>query len=129
MTDAGGRMAFPRCTLHRNPQKPRSLFFEALLARITEEAPTAIVVGLPLHKDGTESLTTKQVKNFVARLQRRTALPIYLMPEFLSSEEAKDDLYTAGVKTSKHKDILDQQAAVRILESFLVETDPQQRLV
>ncbi len=127
VTDTGGTMAFPRCTLHRNPQKPRAVFFDALLTCITEEAPAAIVVGLPLHKDGAESLTTKQVKNFVARLQRRIALPIYLMPEFLSSEEAKSDLHAVGIKSTKHKDILDQQAAVRILESFLAEPDPQQR--
>ena len=122
-------MAFPRCTIYTPPQTPRAVFFEKLLQCITEEAPKAIVVGLPLYADGNESLSTKQVRNFVARLQRRTELPIYLMPEFLSSEEAASDLREAGVTLSKQKSILDQQAAVRILESFLAEPDPDRRLV
>ncbi len=128
VTDAGGRMAFPRCTIHCPPQSPRADFFAKLLACIEEEQPTALVVGLPLYLDGNESLTTRQVRNFVARLQRRTSLPIYLMPEALSSEEASSDLWESKLKGKKHKDVLDQQAAVRILQSFLA-LSPQEKEV
>ncbi len=131
VTDAGGRMAFPRCTLHSPAQSSRQMFFEKLLACIDTEAPAALVVGLPLHADGSESMTTRQVRNFVARLQRRTTLPVYLMPELLSSEAAADDLRACGLsagaggkKRSATKAVLDQQAAVHILQSFLA--DPQQ---
>ncbi len=125
VTDGGGHMAFPRCTIHSPPQSPKTAFFDKLLACIQEEEPQALVVGLPLLEDGSESLTTRQVRNFVARLQRRCPLDVYLMPEFLSSEEAQSDLWESQLRGRKHKDVLDQQAAVRILQSFLAETQAQ----
>ena len=129
VTDAGGRMAFPRCTITLPPQTPKARFFEQLLAVIAEEAPAALVLGLPLMPDGEESLTTRQVRNFAARLQRRVALPLYLMPELLSSHEAENDLREAGLKGRAQKAVLDQQSAVRILESFLSESHPERRLL
>ncbi len=128
VTDTGGSMAFPRCTIHSPPQSKRSVFFEKLLEQINIELPHAIVVGLPLLEDGTDSLTTKQIRNFVARLKRRTELPIYLMPEFLSSAEASLDLRNCNLPGHKHKAVLDQQAAVRILESFLADPEQEKRL-
>ncbi len=125
ISDGLGRMAFPRCTVQCPPQSKRADFFVKLLAVIEEENPAALVIGLPLHLDGKESETTRQVRNFVARLQRRSTLPVYLMPEALSSEEAKLDLLESNLHTKKHKNVLDQQAAVRILQSFLALTTEQ----
>ena len=123
VSDAEGRMAFPRCTLVRGPQTPRRAFWEGLLACLATEAPGALVVGLPLHEDGGDSLTTRQVRNFAASLQRRCSLPVYLMPELLSSQAAQSDLAACGLAPRKHKAVLDQQAAVRILESFLADPE------
>lgn len=121
-TDGEGRMAFPRRTLHRTTN---DAFFASLLSVLEEERPEALVVGLPVKPDGEETLTTRQVRNFVKRLKRRTSLPIYWMPEFLSSFEAEDDLRRAGRRGSALRAVLDQQAAVRILESFLAQ--PEER--
>ncbi len=129
VTDSGGNMAFPRCTIQMPPQSKRSVFFEKLINQINIEEPTAIVVGLPLLIDGSDSLTTRQVRNFVSRLQRRCPLPIYLMPEFLSSSEATSDLQQSALPRHKHKAVLDQQAAVRILESFLADPNAEQRRI
>ena len=78
-----------------------------------------MVVGLPLLADGSDSLTTRQIRNFVRKLLHRLPCPVYLMEEFLSSEEAAWDLEEAGLRRSRRKGVLDQQAAVRILESYL----------
>ena len=120
ITDAGGRMAFPRCALHKDA---RQAFWAKLRALIAAEAPQAIVVGLPLLDDGGESLSTRQTRNFVKSLKRRVALPIYYMEELLSTHEAREQFREAGRKPASGE--LDQQAAVRILESFLNE--PQSR--
>lgn len=122
-TDAGGCMAFPRATLHLEKLGSRKALLAALMDVIATEQPDAIVMGLPLHKDGAESLTTRQVRNFTERLKHRTDLPLYFMPEFLSSEEAAADLAEAGLRGDRRKAVLDQQAAVRILESFLAEPE------
>ena len=109
-------MVFPLKTIFRTT---RAAFFEELLATIQEENIEAIVLGLPLDMDGNEQLISRQVRNFAASLARRVALPIYLENEVLTSFEAKDRLHDAGVFGSRRKKVLDQIAAVAILESFL----------
>jgi putative Holliday junction resolvase len=122
ITDAGGRMAFPRCVLRKDT---RRAFFAKLCALIDAEAPQAIVVGLPLLDDGNESLSARQVRNFVQSLKRRMELPIYYMEELLSTHEAREQFREAGHKAANGE--LDQQAAVRILESFLNEPESRWR--
>lgn len=126
VSDPEGRLAFPLVTLRLEEHAGRKEFLAALAARITAEAAGAVVMGLPLLDDGTDSLTTRQVRNITARLKRRLNLPVFYMPELLSSEEAWADLREAGVRVGKRKAVLDQQAAVRILASFLA-LPPEQR--
>ena len=122
ITDAGGRMAFPRCVLRKDT---RRAFFAQLCALIAAEAPQAIVVGLPLPADGKESMSTRQVRNFVQSLKRRVSLPIYYMDEMLSTHEALEQFREAGRLPANGE--LDQQAAVRILESFLNEPETRRK--
>ena len=113
-------IAYPLTTLDLNALPSRKALLEAIAGIIRQEKPDAVVVGLPLMPDGTESLTTRQVRNFASRLVHRTDCPVLFMEELLSSEEAAWDLAEAGVRDrKKRKAALDQQAAVRILESYL----------
>ncbi len=116
VSDAGGSLAFPRCTLRR---EGRAIFFAELLALLDQERPAAVLVGLPLHVDGRECLATRQARNFMGDLKRRTSLPIYWINEVLSSCEAESDLREAGLSLKRAREVVDQQAAVRILQSFL----------
>lgn len=120
VSDPEGRMAFPRCTLARDT---RDDFFSELLALLERERPDAVVLGLPLHVDGTECLTTRQVRNFAASLKRRMALPLYWIDEALTSRQAESDLREAGLSARAIKQVVDQQAAVRILETFLAQPE------
>ena len=104
----------------------RKAFLAALAERIAEAGAEAVVVGLPLTLDGEETMTTRQIRNVTERLKRRVPLPFFFMIEALSSEEAWADLREAGLKMRKRKAVLDQQAAVRILSSFL-SLAPQDR--
>jgi len=126
VSDPDGRMAFPLATVRLQDYPDRKLFLAALAEKIIETGAEAVVVGLPLTQDGEESLTTRQVRNVTQRLKRRVPLPFYYMVEELSSEEAWADLREAGLKMRKRKAVLDQQAAVRILSSFL-SLAPQER--
>ncbi len=119
-TDPDGVLAYPLKTLDLNMYPGRKALLDELAVIIRQEEPGAVVVGLPLMPDGTESLTTRQVRNFAERLVHRVACPVLFMEELLSSEEAAWDLAEAGVRDrKKRKAALDQQAAVRILESYL----------
>lgn len=122
VSDMDGHFAFPRCTLKR---ETKAAFFAELLALLEEEKAEAIVVGLPLYTDGTECLTTVQVRHFVESLKRRTTLPVYWMNEALSSAAAEHELYDFGMGYREVKKVVDQQAAVLILESFLDQ--PEER--
>lgn len=108
-------LAFPRTTI---PMTTRDAFFSRLFELVQETGAEGFVIGMPLHVDGAECLATTQVRNMVARLKRRTALPIWLMPEVLSSYEAEEDLRSVGRLRRDTKALIDQQAAVRILQTF-----------
>jgi putative Holliday junction resolvase len=126
VSDPEERLAFPLRTLCLADHPDRKALLDALAEAIAATGAQAVVMGLPLLPDGEESLTTRQVRNVTRRLQRRVPLPFYFMPEELSSEEAWADLREAGLDARRRKAVLDQQAAVRILESFLALA-PQQR--
>ncbi|NLV96246.1 MAG: Holliday junction resolvase RuvX [Desulfovibrionales bacterium] len=118
-----GKMAFPFKTLYKTT---REKMFDELLNIITAEHIETIVLGWPQDLQGETTLTTRQVANFQQSLARRTSVPIVLINEALTSVEARQRLHEAGVSTRKHKDILDQMAAVCILESYLQNPCPGQ---
>lgn len=111
-SDAGGSMAFARCTIARTTKEA---FWNALLTLVAKENAEALVVGMPKTRDGQETLTIRQIRNFIASLRRRTPLPIFIMEETLSSFEAEERLKEAR----KNKTGLDAAAAAGILDSFL----------
>lgn len=113
---AQGSMAFPFKTLEKST---RDRLFADLMAIIEGEGVEAIVLGLPLDMEGAETLTTRQTLNFRDSLTRRTSLPIHLVNEALTSFDARERLREAGVPQRRHREMLDQMAAVCILETYL----------
>ncbi|GAB6038572.1 Holliday junction resolvase RuvX [Fundidesulfovibrio butyratiphilus] len=118
VTDPGGAMAFPLVTLTRGT---RQALFAELVDVVAREGVEAVVVGWPAPAPGRDSLVARQCENFARSLARRVEVPVSLMDETLSSAVAEDDLRQAGVRTSRLGPALDQQAAVRILESYLAD--------
>ena len=117
VTDPAGTMAFPLATLERGG---RDALFQALVDVVAWEGIEAVVVGYPAPSPGQEdSLTARQAVNFARSVARRVAVPVVLMDETLSSHAAEADLREAGLKRSRQRQALDQQAAVRILQSYL----------
>ena len=113
---ASGTLAFPHSTL---AMRGKDIFFAELLSVVEKENVQGFVVGLPLRSSGEDSETTRQVRNMVGRLSRRSPLPIFLIEEAHSSLEAESRLRELGKDPRKFKHLLDQAAAVIILESFL----------
>lgn len=109
-------MVFPLKTLVKDT---RDRLFADLVGIIEGEGVDAIVLGLPLDMAGAKTLTTRQVLNFRDSLARRMQLPIHLFNEALTSFDARQRLREAGVPERRHKEMLDQMAAVCILETYL----------
>jgi putative Holliday junction resolvase len=85
---------------------------------ITEWRPSLLVVGLPMHMDGTPHGMTQLAKKFAQRLEGRFSLPVMMVDERLSSAEAAQQLRDAGITGSKQKVMIDAVAAQSILQSY-----------
>jgi putative Holliday junction resolvase len=125
VADQEARLAFPRAALFKTTRKD---FFAGLAVLVREEAPSAIVLGLPSRQGGVESLTARRARNFARSLQRAFGLPLYFMDETLSSAEAEMLLRESGQKPYLRDGRVDSLAAVKILESFL-RLAPEKRLL
>ena len=108
------------------------------LARLRElarkERVRCIVVGLPLHLDGTPSEMSKEVKGFAARVEKALGIRVEMMDERLTSWEAKQARLKMKSSTrrvppdvarSARKMLLDDVAAAIILRDYLDRVRPQ----
>ena len=93
--------------------------FTAIGALVSEWKPELLVVGLPLHMDGTEHELTRLCRRFARRLEGRFGIRTQLVDERLSSVEASQSLREGGIRGSAQKAMLDQVAAQHILRSYL----------
>ncbi|MEM1174057.1 MAG: Holliday junction resolvase RuvX [Pseudomonadota bacterium] len=94
-------------------------------ALIREWQPTTLVVGKPLHADGSDSDMTADARRFAESL-RSYGLPVVLTDERFSSVEAERQLKTArsaGQRGRISKEDIDAAAAVTIAERYLAGAD------
>jgi putative Holliday junction resolvase len=90
----------------------------ARLAR-EDDGLVALVVGLPRRLDGSANDMTSRVEAFAQTLGRRTALPIVLQDERLTSLEAESRLAIREKNWRVRKERLDAAAAAIILQDYL----------
>ena len=81
------------------------------------EHAVGMVIGLPLRTDGSESETTRMVRNVATQIARYTDLPICFIDETLTSATAAEQTKLRTVKEVKEK--LDSQSARIILENAI----------
>ena len=108
------RTVTPLTTLHSQNNKPD---WDAISKLITEWQPDRLVVGLPLHLDGSVQALTERVQRFGNQLKGRYNLPVEMVDERLTSHEAETELAARGGKTAKAE--IDALAAALILQSWL----------
>jgi putative Holliday junction resolvase len=89
------------------------------------DPPRTVVVGWPRRLDGTETEQTVRVRSFVDALSARTALPIVLVDERLSSREAESRLALREPNWRRRKKRLDAAAAAVILQDYLDQEQPK----
>jgi len=109
------RIAHPLATLASGNAAAR---WSAVGALLDEWRPRRLVVGLPVHADGTEHAMTAQVRTFARELERRFMLPVALEDERYSSEVARDALAAAGRGGRADRALRDGVAAQVILQAW-----------
>ncbi|MEM0950939.1 MAG: Holliday junction resolvase RuvX [Cyanobacteria bacterium P01_H01_bin.74] len=80
-----------------------------------------LLVGLPLHLSGQESPSSLMARELADALEKETGLPVKLIDERMTSKLAENHLKAQGVRASKSrkKGLVDQLAAMQILEDYL----------
>lgn len=114
-SDPSGLIATPVETVRRGSGDLRRL---AELAR--EEDAVEVVVGLPRSLSGGEGPAAAKVREFAARIAEAvTPVPVRLCDERLSTVTAEAVLRGQGKKGQKRRAVVDQAAAVVILQNAL----------
>ena len=97
--------------------------FARIAALIAEWRPCELVVGLPLHMDGSEHDMTRRARRFANQLHGRFRLPVTLVDERLTSFAADLQLREAGVAGHARKGRDDALAARAILQDHFDHAD------
>lgn len=101
-------------------RREESKDIEEILAIIKEKEACGLVFGLPLQMDGTEGETAKKVREFAARIEAASGLPVTFWDERLSSRAMENFLIKeADLSRKRRKEVLDSSAASYILQGFL----------
>jgi putative Holliday junction resolvase len=121
-TDPDGRLAVPVATLTRPGRSagPRT-DLAALADLVAEYEPLEVVVGLPLGLDGTEGAAALAARAYAHDLvlvlrERGVRVPLRMVDERLSTAEATRGLAAAGRNSREGRSVVDQAAAVIIVQ-------------
>ena len=90
-----------------------------LLAVASERNAAGFVLGLPVNMDGSEGPRAQSTRAFARNLARLTDLPIALWDERLSTAAVERALIAADVSRARRTRVIDQHAAVFILQGAL----------
>lgn len=117
-TDDCGIMAHPVETVQVEGQDPIARIVEIAVMRKVK----TLVVGLPLRLDGSEGTASEKVRKFSKKLANAIPhLPMVFINESYTTVTASEKLREAGRKAHQQKKIIDQAAAVEILNLWMEE--------
>lgn len=86
---------------------------------IQQNGVTEIVVGLPKNMDGSEGPRAQVCREFAAKLEEATGLPVKMWDERRTTVEAHNILSQHNYHGQKRKNTVDAVAAGLILEGYL----------
>lgn len=114
-SDPDATLALPVQTVKRGAGD-----LDAIWALVVEYEPLEVLVGLPVTLSGVEGKAAEVARGFALRLAEKVApVPVRLVDERLSTVQAQRDLQSAGKTTRQGRSVVDQAAAVVILEQAL----------
>ena len=112
--DREGLLATPVVTLSRADRTVGEL-----RALVAEYDAVEVVVGLPLSLRGDDTASTADARTVAADLARVVDVPVRLVDERLSTVSAQRALHQSGRTVKASRPVIDQVAAVIILQNAL----------
>ena len=116
ISDELGIAAHPLCTIRRKNSKAD---LEALQGLIGTHKAEGLVVGLPKMLTGEIGIQGQKVQQFVEELKQQIDLPVTFWDERFTTVEAERMLRGTKKRGRKRKEVVDQVAAVLILNAYL----------
>ncbi len=89
------------------------------LRRITD-----LVLGYPYNMDGSVGFKAKEVDGFAAKLKAEFGLPVHLVDETLTSNEAESSIAKKDRRGVRDSGLIDSRAACLILQDYLNQKFP-----
>ena len=123
LSDPTGTLASPLETLKRAKNHAD---LDRLAALVAEHEVTEVVVGEPVHLSGASGASAEDAGNYAQELADRIPdVPVILIDERLSTVTAASHLREGGIDSRKQRAVIDQAAAVVILQQFLDSRRPR----
>jgi len=119
-SDPDGILATPVETVQRDRQKGSDKHLRRLVRLVAEYEAVEVIVGLPrtlADRTGPAALAAIGMAELLA--QRISPIPVRLADERLTTVTAQRSLREAGVRAKGQRSVVDQAAAVAILQSWL----------
>jgi putative Holliday junction resolvase len=117
LSDATGTLASPLETLRRAKDQSD---LDHLAGLVVTHEVVEVVVGLPRHLSGASGASARDASAYAASLASRIGdVPVHLVDERLSTVTAASHLRAGGISARRQRPVIDQAAAVVILQSHL----------
>jgi putative Holliday junction resolvase len=117
VSDPDGVLATPLVTVPRDAEGGSDV--RTIAGLVAEHEAVAVVVGLPRTLAGREGPAAESARAFAAALQGALEVPVELSDERLTTVVATRQLRERGVKGRRQRAVVDQAAAVAILQGYL----------
>lgn len=114
LSDLDGRLALPAGTLQ---SRGRARDLAAICALAAERGVSRIVVGLPVHMNGSAGPEARAALDFADALRRELALPVETLDERWTTQQAQRALAEAGPR--RRRAPVDALAATILLRTYL----------
>ncbi|EMY34910.1 Holliday junction resolvase-like protein [Arthrobacter crystallopoietes BAB-32] len=121
-SDPGGILATPIRTLKRDPKKNSDI--RIVVREAAERSASQVFVGLPRTMKGGDSASTHMAREYAEQLAAALAAAglgtlVSMIDERLTTVSAHRTLHGAGMNSREHRKVVDQVAAVEILQHAL----------
>ncbi|MBQ1787477.1 MAG: Holliday junction resolvase RuvX [Erysipelotrichaceae bacterium] len=113
-----GILAQPVKTI-RFPSEDYDEAIDRILELLKEEKPDLVVMGYPLLENDDEGPRAKLSREIGEIIEQESGIKVVLQDERNTTKDSEDFLIKANVSRKKRKKVIDQQAAVRILQYYL----------
>jgi putative Holliday junction resolvase len=124
-TDPSRTIASPHVTL-KNADPPAEPP-QALLNLLRDLEPAVVLVGIPVHMDGTAGEMASEARRFAARVALLSGVSVVERDERLTSYEADEMLREMDLSRRKRREkgLKDMLAATLLLREFMAEPEDQ----